>query len=96
MSLYYESQNRAATACNFAGNATINSLVPSASANAANAAIQCLSNPSATFTPTAPAGGPSSSGTSHSGGVISLTANLQGFAVVLGLGAVGAMWTFLA
>ncbi|KAI0670201.1 Glucanosyltransferase-domain-containing protein [Trametes maxima] len=67
MSEYYELTNRAATSCDFGGNATVNSNAPS-SVNGANAAASsCLSNPSATFTPTAPSGGSGSSGSGSSG-----------------------------
>lgn len=53
MSLYYELNNRNAQACSFAGNGTVNQSAPS-SASAANAAASsCISNPSATFAPTA-------------------------------------------
>ena len=54
MSEYYEATNRAATSCDFSGNATINENAPSNVADANAAASSCLENPSATFTPTAP------------------------------------------
>ncbi|KXN81117.1 1,3-beta-glucanosyltransferase gel4 [Leucoagaricus sp. SymC.cos] len=66
MSQYYELNNRNAQACSFAGNGTVNPLAPSASAAANSAASSCISNPGATFTPTAPAG--SNSGSSSGGG----------------------------
>ncbi|KAF5356108.1 hypothetical protein D9756_004039 [Leucocoprinus leucothites] len=66
MSEYYESQNRNAQACSFAGNGTVNSAA--ASAAATSAASSCISNPGATFTPTAPAGGSNGNGGSSGGG----------------------------
>jgi len=84
MSEYYEATNRNAQSCNFAGNATINSQAPSASAAAA--ATSCVANPSATFTPTA-SGGPATSsgsaGTSTKSGSSHMLNNPQ---AVLGLG----------
>jgi hypothetical protein len=60
MSSFYEANNRDPQACSFSGNGTINSNAPS-SASAANAAASsCLPNPTATFIPSAPSGGGSS------------------------------------
>ncbi|KDQ54849.1 carbohydrate-binding module family 43 protein [Jaapia argillacea MUCL 33604] len=75
MSEYYEANNRNAQACSFAGNGTVNSHAPSTVSAANSAASSCLTNPSATFTPSAPAttggsgSGGSSSGTHSSGAV---------------------------
>ena len=69
MSEYYELTNRAATSCDFSGNATINRNAPSSVSAENAAASSCLSNPSAVFTPSAPAstaGG--SSGSTGTGG----------------------------
>ncbi|KAI0768590.1 Glucanosyltransferase-domain-containing protein [Trametes elegans] len=70
MSEYYELTNRAATSCDFGGNATVNSNAPSSVSGANAAASSCLTNPSATFTPSKPSstgGGSSSTGGSGSG-----------------------------
>ncbi|TBU34938.1 Glucanosyltransferase-domain-containing protein [Dichomitus squalens] len=65
MSEFYEATNRAATSCDFSGNATVNPNAPT-SASAENAAASsCLSNPNAVFTPSSPA---SASGSSSTGG----------------------------
>jgi len=96
MSQYYESQNHNSQACSFSGNATINTGASSASGAAGSAALSCLANPSATFVPSSPAGGPSSTGTSGKSGSASLMVNLQSLVVVLAFGTVGAMWTFMA
>ncbi|GBE78403.1 1,3-beta-glucanosyltransferase gel4 [Sparassis crispa] len=66
MSEFYEATNRNAQSCSFGGNATINSKAPSG-VSASAAASSCLSNPSATFTPSAPSTTPSSSSGSGSG-----------------------------
>ncbi|KAI0080009.1 hypothetical protein K474DRAFT_1658246 [Panus rudis PR-1116 ss-1] len=70
MTQFYEATNRNPNSCDFGGNATVNSQAPS-SASAVNAAASsCLSNPSATFVPSAPASTgtrPTSSGGSNSG-----------------------------
>ncbi|RPD63253.1 hypothetical protein L226DRAFT_451078 [Lentinus tigrinus ALCF2SS1-7] len=72
MSEYYELTNRAATSCDFSGNATVNQNAPSSVSGANAAASSCLSNPSAIFTPSAPAttagGSSGSTGTGSSGG----------------------------
>ncbi|KAG9223189.1 glycoside hydrolase family 72 protein [Pleurotus ostreatus PC15] len=68
MSQYFEINNRNPQSCSFSGNATVNSAAPS-SASAANAAASsCISNPSATFTPSAPATTGGSGGSSGGGG----------------------------
>ncbi|KAJ7120382.1 X8 domain-containing protein, partial [Mycena epipterygia] len=65
-SQYYELSNRAATACSFSGNATINSAA--STSTVADAVSSCLPSPSAVFTPTSPSGSSgSSSGSSGSG-----------------------------
>ena len=70
MTKYYESQNRNAQACSFAGNGTVNSNAPSSTA-LDSAVSQCLANTDTTFTPTTPAtnsnGGSSSGSGSGSG-----------------------------
>lgn len=104
MSQYYELQNHVATACDFAGNATINSKAPSSSGAAAAAASSCVSNPSATFVPSSVSGGPSSTGSGSSGGgsgsgssgAISLMSSLESLLVVLAISSVGAAWTLMA
>ncbi|KAI0702424.1 Glucanosyltransferase-domain-containing protein [Cytidiella melzeri] len=71
---YYELTNRNAQSCDFAGNATINSHAATNSAAVASAVSSCLSNPSATFVPSAPASttagtsNPSGSSSSSGGG----------------------------
>ena len=70
MSEFYEITNRAATSCDFSGNATVNANAPSSIQDASAAASSCLANPSATFTPSAPAstsGASGSTGTGSSG-----------------------------
>ncbi|KAH9853090.1 Glucanosyltransferase-domain-containing protein [Lenzites betulinus] len=68
MSEYYELTNRLATSCDFAGNATVNKNAPSSVSGANAAASSCLSNPSATFTPSAPSGSSGSSSTGTGSG----------------------------
>ncbi|KAH8100479.1 Glucanosyltransferase-domain-containing protein [Cristinia sonorae] len=58
MSEFYEATNKNRASCDFAGNATVNSAAPTTIADANAAASSCLSNPSATFVPTAPSNGP--------------------------------------
>jgi hypothetical protein len=101
MSQYYESQNHIASACYFSGNATINTSTPNQSGAAGAAAASCVSNPSATFVPSAVSGAPSSTGSGssgggHSGSGSSLLANLENVVVVLSIGTVGAIWTLMA
>ncbi|KAI0374477.1 hypothetical protein BV20DRAFT_1049270 [Pilatotrama ljubarskyi] len=67
MSEYYEITNRAATSCDFSGNATVNANAPSSVSGANAAASSCLTSPSATFTPTAPSGSSGSNGSGSSG-----------------------------
>ncbi|KAH9890994.1 Glucanosyltransferase-domain-containing protein [Cubamyces lactineus] len=67
MSEYYELTGRAATSCDFSGNATVNKNAPSSVSGANAAASSCLTNPSATFTPSAPTSTPASNGGSGSG-----------------------------
>ena len=70
MSEFYEANNRNPQSCDFAGNATVNKNAPSTIQDANAAASSCLSNPSATFTPSAPSTTPTSQqpGGSGSGG----------------------------
>ncbi|KAI9066719.1 carbohydrate-binding module family 43 protein [Trametes sanguinea] len=107
MSEYYELTNRAATSCDFAGNATVNSAAPASVSGANAAASSCLSNPSATFTPSSPAtnGGSSGSNGSGSGSGSSNNSNaavallggspgaLVGLAVAFVFGALGSVLT---
>jgi len=66
ISAYYSATNFASTSCNFAGNATINSNVPTASAAAASVTSACLAGQSVgVFVPTS---SPTSSGGSSNGG----------------------------
>jgi hypothetical protein len=100
MSQYYESQNHVADACYFSGNATINTGAPNQSGAAGAAAASCVSNPSATFVPSSVGGGaPSSTGSGSGGGNSgsgsSLLANLESLVVVLSIGTVGVVWTFM-
>lgn len=99
MSLYYESQNRKASACDFGGNAKLNTAALTQSAS--SVAESCIANPSATFVPGSPsstAGGkPSSSGGSgKNGGTLSLVDSIQSLGLVMGISAFGALWTLLA
>ncbi|KII93364.1 carbohydrate-binding module family 43 protein [Plicaturopsis crispa FD-325 SS-3] len=100
MSLYYEANGRAASACDFSGNATVNANAPSNVAAANAVASSCISSPTATFTPSAPASEPksgsssgssSSSSSSHSSGAIPLFGDARALA---GVGAAAAMVLF--
>ena len=104
MSEFYEDTNKNPQSCNFGGNATLNRVIPSASATAA--ASSCIANPSATFTPSAPttSGGSSSSSGGGSGGSgtrsgsVSLTGGLDvvvGMGVMAIVGVMGAVWTLV-
>ena len=92
MSEYYEATNRAATSCDFSGNATVNPNAPSSVAAENAAASSCLSNPNAVFTPSAPAsatGAGSTGGSTGSGQSGSKNAAASLFAeskALLGLG----------
>lgn len=66
MSLYYEINNRNPQSCDFAGNATVNNNAPASQSAANSAASSCIASPSATFTPSSPAG-PDSSPSDGSG-----------------------------
>ena len=105
MSLYYESQNRNAMACSFAGNGTVNA---AATASATAVASSCIASPSAVFTPSAvstpaqvsqpPSTGSDAGGSSGSGsGSTKSGAEAQavfgvGMMVVVSL--MSAAWTF--
>lgn len=104
MSQYYQATNRAATSCNFGGNATVNPNAPSSASGAAGAVSSCIANPGAVFTPTAgatgggggsPTGKPTSTGKS---GAVSLSLDTNAF---FGLGVatifslIGAVWTLV-
>ncbi|KAI0762691.1 Glucanosyltransferase-domain-containing protein [Fomes fomentarius] len=69
MSEFYELTSRKATSCDFSGNATVNANAPPSISSANVAASSCLTNPSATFTPTSPPSATGSgSGSSGSNG----------------------------
>lgn len=99
-SQYYERTNRNAASCDFSGNATLASPMPSNSAAAASAQASCISSaPTGAVTPTAPAtssptstssGGGSSGGGSSGGGSGSNNNGVGRGAVVGVVGAVGA------
>jgi len=105
MSEYYEDNKKNPQSCDFAGNATTNRNVPSASATAA--ASSCIANPSATFTPSAPttSGGSSSSssggssgGSGTKSGSVSLVGGLDvmvGMGVMAVISVMGAVWTLV-
>lgn len=96
MSLYYQSQNRNSASCDFGGNAHLNS--GALTVDPASAAQSCISNPSATFVPgsqSSGSGNPTS--TSHSGsGSVSLMDSIQSLGLVMGISAIGALWTLFA
>jgi len=98
MSLYYESQNRNAAACDFGGNAHLNS--GALTANAADSAASCIANPSATFVPSpasSTSGKPGGTGSSGgSGGSVSLMDSIQSLGLVMGISVLGGLWTLLA
>lgn len=75
MSEWYELNNHNGQACSFAGNGTVNPLAPSTVSAANAAASSCVSNPGATFVPSAPS---TPSGTSSSGGSSSPSASSGG------------------
>jgi len=100
MSEYYELNNRNSQACSFAGNGTVNSSAPSASAANA-AASSCISSPNATFVPTTAssatgsATGKSKSGGSHNGAT-SFTTNgnaVYGVMTLIVVTLTSAVWT---
>jgi hypothetical protein len=101
MSLYYQTQSRNAAACDFGGNAQLNS--GALTVDAASAAQSCIANPSATFVPGSPSTtsgsvrptGTGSNGGS-SGGSVSLMDSIQSLGLVMGVSAVGAFWTLFA
>jgi hypothetical protein len=102
MSQYYEVNGRNAQACSFAGNGTVNPLAPSSVSAANSAASSCVSNPAATFTPTAPAGSSggsaasaSASGKKHNGaGALFIDGSaLVGMGAMAVVGIASAMWT---
>ena len=96
MSLFYQ-QNRVATSCDFGGNAKLNS---SLTTDVTAAAESCIANPSATFVPSglpSTASGAKPTGTGkNGGGSVSLMDSIQSFGLVMGVSAVGALWTLLA
>jgi len=83
MSLYYESQNRDAQACSFAGNGTEN---PASTAAAAAVASSCLASATGVSTPSTPAtvsSSPASTSTSTSGSGSQSSGQSGGTAAVL-------------
>ena len=86
MSLYYEKQNRKAAACDFGGNAHLNS--GALTTNAADSAASCITNPGATFVP-----GPASS---TSGEQMGISVSIQSLGLVMCISTIGALWTLLA
>ncbi|KAF7292659.1 1,3-beta-glucanosyltransferase [Mycena indigotica] len=70
-SQYYELTARVATSCDFAGNATLSDSVKLSPPNVvarSSAVTQCLTSPSAVFTPKASSGAPGPSGSAGGGG----------------------------
>ena len=100
MSLYYESQNRTASSCDFGGDAQLNS--GAVTINAEAAAESCIANPSATFVPGSPSstsggGKPTStSGNGSNGASPSLVDSIQSLGLVMSISAIGAFLTFVA
>lgn len=103
MSLYYQSQSRNPSSCDFGGNAQLNS--GAATVDASSAAESCISNPSATFVPgsgssstTSGSVRPTSTGSSggNSGGSVSLINSIQSLGLAMGISVVGALWTLFA
>jgi len=98
MSLYYQTQSRNSAACDFGGNAQLNSAA--SSVDAAAAAESCIANPSATFVPGSSSGSVRPTGTGSSGGnnggTVSLMVSIQGLGLVMGISTVGALWTLFA
>ncbi|PFH54754.1 carbohydrate-binding module family 43 protein [Amanita thiersii Skay4041] len=107
MSQYYELTNRNPQSCNFAGNATVNPAAPSSVSAANAAASSCISNPGATFIPTASAvstgsssGGSASgtgSGNTHSGAKLILASEnlVWSLAGTMLVGVASAFWTMI-
>ena len=86
MSLYYEKQNRKAAACDFGGNAHLNS--GALTANAAESAASCITNPGATFVP-----GPASS---TSGEQTGISVSIQSLGLVICVSTMGVLWALFA
>jgi hypothetical protein len=97
MSEYYESQNRNGAACSFAGNGTVNPLAATSTSAANAAASSCISNPGATFTPTALASAGSTSTptskTKSSNGAAGDLKALLGLGLMSVVGLASAVWT---
>ncbi|KAF5384720.1 hypothetical protein D9757_006270 [Collybiopsis confluens] len=105
MNQYYQLQNRQPEACQFAGNGSVNPLGASGTASASAAETSCISNPSATFTPSLPSGistnspgsssgsssgsGSGSSGSGKGNGAVPLIANSQALLGMLTIVVVG-------
>lgn len=97
MSLYYESQNRKSTACDFGGNAKVNS--GALTKSAASVAESCIANPNSTFVPGSPsstAGGSPTGSSGKNGGSTPLADSLQNLGLAMGISALGALWTLFA
>lgn len=103
MSEFFEINNRNPQSCSFSGNGTVNPRASTAVSAASIAASSCISNPSATFTPsiTAVSGtGGAAAGTSQSGSTTKSSAVslvdrgvLMGLSAMALLGVVSALWT---
>lgn len=98
MSLYYKSQNRNSAACDFSGNAQLNS--GASTVDPATAAESCIANPSATFVPGSSSGTSKPTGTGNNSGnsgvSVSLMDSIQSLGLVMGISAIGALWTLFA
>lgn len=98
MSLYFESQNRNPSACNFGGNAQLNNAALTKSAS--SVAESCIANPNSTFVPGSPSstsgGKPTGTGSNGGNGGVSLMDSIHSLGLVMGISAFGAIWTFFA
>jgi len=98
MSLYYETQSRNSAACDFGGNAHLNS--GASNVDAESAAESCIANPGATFVPgssSTTSGRPTgTSGGGDGGGSVSLMDSIQTLGLVMGISSIGALWTLFA
>ena|ERR1700722_18165846 len=94
---YYDANGHNPDACSFAGNGTVNAEAPSSVSAANTAASSCLSNPSATFTPTTPAtnnpGPPTQVKKSGATAAFADVGVFVGLAFALATGMGSAIWT---
>lgn len=96
MTLYYQSQKNNPSACDFGGNAKLDSGLTT---SASSVAQSCIANPSATFVPGSSASGKnptSTGGSGNKGGSVSLMASIQSLGLVMGISTLGALWTLFA